>query len=286
MSLKDHFGHDRPLNSMYRILESAVTSGVTHFDLAPHYGPPHGAAEENFGRLLHGLHCRREEIVLSARSGNGPKSECLAGFGSRKFLMSSLHATLRRTGLDHVDVFYAHRYDPFTPVEETAAALESLVRQGKALYVGLSGYTLAAFRLVSEALNDLGTPVTACRVTYSVFDRWPEHALFSLLQEQGVGCVVDGALDLTGTTDPDGAEAADGEFLRRLESISGERGQTPVQCALSWTLRKQSVTSVLASPVSSGELVEHCAAAAQTHFTETHLSIIDGFIPELEKRRQ
>ncbi|WP_414170682.1 aldo/keto reductase [Streptoverticillium reticulum] len=274
VSLKNHFGHDRPLNSMHKILDTAVASGVTHFDLAPHYGPPYGGAEENFGRLLHGLRCRPEEIVVSARSGHGPQTRFLAGFGSRKVLMSSLHATLRRTGLDHVDIFYAHRYDPFTPVEETVTALDSLVRQGKALYVGLSGHTLATFRLVSEALSDLGTPVTACRMTYSILDRWPECGLFALLKEQGVGCVVDDALDL------------EGEFRRRLKSVSGERGQTSAQCALSWTLRKQSVTSALTSPASSEELEQYCAAAAQTYFTETHLSVIDSLLPGFEKPRQ
>ncbi|WP_414167545.1 aldo/keto reductase [Streptoverticillium reticulum] len=282
LSLEGQFGYDQAFQKMHNLLDAALQNGITHFDLSPHYGPPYGAAEENFGHLAHALPCRREELVVSTRSGLGTQPGPLVGFGSRKRLLSSLNATLRRTGLEYIDVFYAHRHDPLTPIEETASALDAAVRQGKALYVGLSGYSPAIAGKVSDLLRDLGTPVAAFRVTYSMLNRWPEYGLLSLLEQEGFGCVVEGALDFKRNASTHLSEAEMDRFWERLSSVAAQRGQSSSQCALSWVLRKPVVTSVLITPCSVRELLKYCAAAGQTRFTDSDVSTIDRCIPDRE----
>ncbi|MFF4740955.1 aldo/keto reductase [Streptomyces sp. NPDC001262] len=282
VSLEGQFGYDQAFQKMHNLLATAVQNGVTHFDLSPHYGPPYGAAEENFGQLARTLPCHREELVVSTRSGLGTQPGPLVGFGSRKRLLSSLNATLRRTGLEYVDVFYAHRHDPLTPIEETASALDAAVRQGKALYAGLSGYSPAIASKVSDLLRDLGTPVAAYRVTYSMLNRWPEYGLLPLLEQEGFGCVVEGALDFKRSSSTHLSEAELGRFWGCLSNVAAHRGQSSTQCALSWVLRRPVVTSALTTPSSSRELLKYCAAAGQTRFTDSDISAIDRCIPDQE----
>jgi L-glyceraldehyde 3-phosphate reductase len=290
-----NFGHDRPLESSRAIVRRAFDLGITHFDLANNYGPPYGSAEENFGRLLRAdLAPYRDELVISTKAGYdmwpGPYGE----WGSRKYLLSSLDQSLRRLGLEYVDIFYSHRFDPETPLEETMGALDTAVRQGKALYAGISSYSAAKTREAAATLDELGTPLLIHQPSYSMLNRWIEPELLDALGELGVGCIVFSPLAqgmLTGKYlegIPEGSRATrpyalSGELLsdetlakiRALGELAAGRGQALAQMALAWTLRDPRVTSTLIGASSVAQLEENVAALGRLGFTDDELAEID-----------
>jgi L-glyceraldehyde 3-phosphate reductase len=295
LGLWHNFGHDRPLEVQRAILRRAFDLGVTHFDLANNYGTPYGSAEENFGRLL-GLDFRpyRDELIVSTKAGwdmwPGPYGE----FGSRKYLLASLDQSLQRMGLEYVDVFYSHRLDPDTPLEETMGALDSAVRQGKALYAGISSYPPAQTREAAAILRAMGTPLLIHQPSYSMLDRWIEDGLLDALEETGSGTIVFSPLAQGVLTDkylhgiPAGSRAARGGSLsgeeitdevlarvRALDDIASGRGQTLAQMALAWVLRDPRVTSALVGASSVQQLEANVAALQQLEFSDDELLRID-----------
>jgi L-glyceraldehyde 3-phosphate reductase len=295
LGLWHNFGHDRPLDRSRAIVRRAFDLGVTHFDLANNYGPPYGSAEETFGILIRqDLRPFRDELVISTKAGYdmwpGPYGE----WGSRKYLLASLDQSLRRMGLEYVDIFYSHRFDPDTPLEETMGALDSAVRQGKALYAGVSSYAPGKTREAAAILEGLGTPLLIHQPSYSLLNRWIEEELLDTLGELGVGCIGFSPLAQGMLTDkylggiPDGSRASRNESLspdllndealsriRSLNEIALGRGQTLAQMALAWTLRDARVTSTLFG-ASSVEQLESCVAALdRLDFTPDELAEID-----------
>jgi len=295
LGLWHNFGHDRPLDRSRAIVRRAFDLGVTHFDLANNYGPPYGSAEETFGILIRqDLRPFRDELVISTKAGYdmwpGPYGE----WGSRKYLLASLDQSLRRMGLEYVDIFYSHRFDPDTPLEETMGALDSAVRQGKALYAGVSSYAPGKTREAAAILEGLGTPLLIHQPSYSLLNRWIEEELLDTLGELGVGCIGFSPLAQGMLTDkylggiPDGSRASRNESLspdllndealsriRRLNEIALGRGQTLAQMALAWTLRDARVTSTLFG-ASSVEQLESCVAALdRLDFSPDELAEID-----------
>jgi L-glyceraldehyde 3-phosphate reductase len=290
-----NFGHDRPLDTSRAIVRRAFDLGITHFDLANNYGPPYGSAEENFGRLFQSdLAAYRDELVISTKAGYdmwpGPYGE----WGSRKYLLASLDQSLRRLGLDYVDIFYSHRLDPATPLEETMGALDTAVRQGKALYAGISSYPAEQTREAAAILDGLGTRLLIHQPSYSMLNRWIEPDLLDALGELGVGCIVFSPLAqglLTGKYlegVPEGSRAArpysltrdqlSEETLAKIRALAGlaeRRGQTLAQMALAWTLRDPRVTSTLIGASSVAQLEENVAALGRLDFTEEELAEID-----------
>jgi L-glyceraldehyde 3-phosphate reductase len=295
LGLWQNFGHDRPLDTSRAIVRRAFDLGVTHFDLANNYGPPYGSAEENFGRLIHDdLRPYRDELVISTKAGYdmwpGPYGE----WGSRKYLLASLDQSLGRMGLEYVDIFYSHRFDPETPLEETMGALASAVRRGKALYVGISSYSAAKTREAAQMLDGLGTPLLIHQPSYSLLNRWIEPELLDALEELGVGCIGFSPLAQGMLTDkylqgiPEGSRASrdgslspklltDGamEKIRALNEIAQRRGQTLAQLALAWTLRDPRMTSTLVGASSVEQLESNVAATEQLDFTDEELAEID-----------
>jgi L-glyceraldehyde 3-phosphate reductase len=294
LGLWHNFGADRPLDTQRSILRRAFDRGVTHIDLANNYGPPAGAAEENFGRILAtDFRPYRDELVVSSKAGwymqDGPY-----GFGgSRKYLVASCDASLRRMGLDYVDIFYHHRPDPETPVEETVGALDHLVRSGKALYVGISSYSPALTRRAAEVARELGTPLTIHQPSYSMFNRWVEDELLSTCADEGLGVIAFSALAqglLTGKY-LDGVPAGSrlgerkmsGSFLteetleaiRALNGIAARRGQSLAQMAIAWVLRRPEVTSALIGASSVEQLDDSLDALDNLEFTDGELAEID-----------
>ncbi|GAA0218876.1 L-glyceraldehyde 3-phosphate reductase [Saccharothrix mutabilis subsp. mutabilis] len=294
LGLWHNFGHDKALDTQRAILRRAFDLGVTHFDLANNYGPPPGSAEENFGRLFaEDLAPHRDEILISTKAGyhmwEGPYGE----WGSRKHLVSSLDRSLRRLGLDHVDIFYHHRPDPDTPLEETMAALDHVVRQGKALYVGVSNYSADQTRAAAAILRDLGTPLLIHQPSYSMVNRWIEDGLLAALDEVGAGSIAFSPLAQGVLTDrylggiPEGSRAAGpSPFLgsanldeatlgkvKALNDIAARRGQTLAQMAIAWVLR--SVTSALVGASSVRQLEDNVAATANLDFSTAELSDIE-----------
>jgi L-glyceraldehyde 3-phosphate reductase len=300
LGLWQNFGHDRPLDSSRAIVRRAFDLGVTHFDLANNYGPPYGSAEENFGRLMrHDLEPFRDELVVSTKAGYdmwpGPYGE----WGSRKYLLASLDQSLGRIGLDYVDIFYSHRFDPDTPLEETMGALDTAVRQGKALYVGISSYSAKHTAEAAQILRDLGTPVLIHQPSYSMLNRWIEDELLDTLEGEGVGCIVFSPLAQGMLTDrylrgiPEGSRASrDGSLspglitdeavakIRALNEIAARRGQTLAQMALAWTLRDPRVTSTLVGVSSVEQLETNVAALEHLDFTSEELAEIDRYATE------
>ncbi|MFT4123248.1 MAG: aldo/keto reductase [Microbacteriaceae bacterium] len=300
LGLWNNFGHDRPFEVQRDILRTALDLGVTHIDLANNYGPPPGGAEERFGRMLAAdLAPYRDELVISTKAGYGmPNREGLVGpyqdGGSRKHLLSSLDASLRRMGLDHVDVFYSHRPDPDTPVEETMGALATAVQQGKALYVGISNYDPEQTRAAHAALAALGVPLTIHQPRYSMFDRRNEP-LFPVLEELGTGAIVFSPLEQGLLTDryidgtiPTGSRAAEGRWLtpgpiselylgrvRALGEIAAGRGQSLAQLAICWTLRQRAVASALVGASSAAQLRDTVAALDAPALTAEELAAIE-----------
>jgi L-glyceraldehyde 3-phosphate reductase len=279
------------------IVRRAFDLGITHFDLANNYGPPYGSAEENFGRLLaHDLAPYRDELVISTKAGYdmwpGPYGE----WGSRKYLLASLDQSLRRLGLDYVDIFYSHRFDPDTPLEETMGALDAVVRQGKALYVGISSYSAAKTREAAAILRAFGTPLLIHQPSYSMLNRWIEPELLDALEDEGAGCIVFSPLAQGVLTDrylngiPEGSRASEESSLtpgmltegmlskaRALAEIAAGRGQSLAQMALAWTLRDPRVTSALIGASSVDQVEANVAALGGLDFSAAELAEIDQF---------
>jgi L-glyceraldehyde 3-phosphate reductase len=297
LGLWHNFGHDRPLDAGRAIVRRAFELGITHFDLANNYGPPYGSAEENFGRLLaQDLAPYRDELVISTKAGYdmwpGPYGE----WGSRKYLLASLDQSLRRLGLDYVDIFYSHRFDPETPLEETMGALDTAVTQGKALYVGISSYSAAKTRDAAAILRVLGTPLLIHQPSYSMLNRWIEPELLDALEDEGAGCIVFSPLAQGVLTDrylngiPEGSRASQESSLspgmlteetlskvRALAEIAAGRGQSLAQMALAWTLRDPRVTSALIGASSVDQLEANVAALEGLEFTAAELAEIDRY---------
>jgi L-glyceraldehyde 3-phosphate reductase len=290
-----NFGGDRPLETSRAIVRRAFDLGITHFDLANNYGPPYGSAEETFGVLLaKDLRPFRDELVISTKAGYdmwpGPYGE----WGSRKYLLASLDQSLRRMGLEYVDIFYSHRFDPDTPLEETMGALDSAVRAGKAVYAGISSYSAEKTREAAGILRDLGTPLLIHQPSYSMLNRWIEPDLLDALGELGVGCIAFSPLAQGMLTDkyldgiPEGSRASwpssfsptllTDEALARIRSlneIAAGRGQTLAQMALAWVLRDERVTSALVGASSVAQLEQNVAALDRLGFTDDELAEID-----------
>ncbi|TMK33238.1 MAG: L-glyceraldehyde 3-phosphate reductase [Actinobacteria bacterium] len=300
LGLWQNFGHDRPLETSRGIVRRAFDLGVTHFDLANNYGPPYGSAEENFGQLFRSdLAPYRDELIISTKAGYdmwpGPYGE----WGSRKYLLASLDQSLGRLGLDYVDIFYSHRFDPETPLEETMGALDRAVRGGKALYAGISSYSAAKTRDAVAILRDLGTPLLIHQPSYSMLNRWIEPELLEVLGDEGVGCIVFSPLAQGMLTDkyldgvPEGSRASRHGSLspdlitdqtlakiRGLNEIAARRGQTLAQMAIAWTLRDPRVTSALVGASSVEQLDANVAAVDNLDFTDDELDEIDGYATE------
>jgi L-glyceraldehyde 3-phosphate reductase len=297
LGLWQNFGGDRPLETSRAIVRRAFDLGITHFDLANNYGPPYGSAEETFGRLLEqDLRPYRDELVISTKAGYDMWPGPYGDHGSRKYLLSSLDQSLRRMGLDYVDIFYSHRFDPDTPLEETMGALDSAVRQGKALYVGISSYSPAKTREAAAILRDLGTPLLIHQPSYSLLNRWIEGGLLDALTDVGAGCIVFSPLAQGMLTDkylngiPEESRAArDGSLspellsdealarIRSLDEIAQGRGQSLAQMALAWTLRDPRVTSTLIGASSVEQLEANVGALERLDFSPEELAEIDRY---------
>ncbi|MFC4148174.1 L-glyceraldehyde 3-phosphate reductase [Micromonospora mangrovi] len=296
LGLWHNFGPDRPFDRQRDIVRRAFDLGITHFDLANNYGPPPGAAEENFGRLLAGdLKPYRDELVISSKAGYdmwlGPYGE----WGSRKYLISSLDQSLRRLGLDYVDIFYSHRFDPDTPLEETMGALDAVVRSGRALYVGISNYTSEQTTRAAAILRDLGTPLLIHQPSYSMLNRWTEDdGLLDTLEQVGAGCIAYSPLAQGLLTDrylggiPADSRVRTSVFLnesdldaekmatiRALGAIAERRGQSLAQLALAWALRDPRMTSLIIGASSVGQLEGNVAALDNLDLSAEELTEID-----------
>ncbi|MEU6999938.1 L-glyceraldehyde 3-phosphate reductase [Nonomuraea sp. NPDC046570] len=294
LGLWHNFGDDRPLDNSRAILRRAFDLGVTHFDLANNYGVPYGSAERNFGRIFREDFARyRDELVISTKAGwdmwPGPYGE----FGSRKYLLASLDQSLERMGLEYVDVFYSHRPDPETPLEETMGALDRAVRSGKALYAGISSYDPEMTAQAARIMREMGTPLLIHQPSYSMINRWIEDGLLDTLEEEGMGCIVFSPLAQGLLTDryldgvPAGSRAATSGFLtveeaerdrdlaRALNEVAADRNQSLAQMALSWALRDQRVTSVLIGASSVAQLEANVDCVNGPAFTEDELAAID-----------
>ncbi len=295
LGLWHNFGDDRPLDTQRAILRRAFDRGVTHFDLANNYGPPYGSAEINFGRLLReDFAAYRDELIISTKAGWDMWPGPYGDHGSRKYLLASLDQSLTRMGLDYVDIFYHHRFDPNTPLEETMGALDAAVRQGKALYVGVSSYSDARTREALAILRSLGTPLLIHQPSYSMLNRWIEDRLLDVLDQEGVGCIAFSPLAQGLLTDrylhgiPEGSRAAHDTSLspemlseanlthvRALSAMAAERGQTMAQLAIAWALRDPRVSSVVLGASSVAQLDDNLAALEHPNFTDEELRRID-----------
>jgi L-glyceraldehyde 3-phosphate reductase len=297
LGLWHNFGDDRPLDTQRAIIRRAFDLGITHFDLANNYGPPYGSAESNFGTVLRtDLAGYRDELVISTKAGYdmwpGPYGE----WGSRKYLLASLDASLARMGLDYVDIFYSHRFDPDTRIEETMGALDAAVRAGKALYAGISSYSPQRTREAAAILRDLGTPLLISQPSYSMLNRWIEDGLLDALEDADAGCIAFSPLAQGVLTDrylhgvPEGSRASQHRFLspgqltgdvmervRALNDIAARRGQTLAQLALAWTLRDPRMTSTLVGASSVAQLENNVAALDRLDFSPAELAEIDQY---------
>jgi L-glyceraldehyde 3-phosphate reductase len=295
LGLWQNFGADRPLETCRSIVRRAFDAGITQFDLANNYGPPPGAAEEMFGRILAtDLRAHRDELVVTTKAGYdmwpGPYGE----WGSRKYLLASLDQSLRRLGLEYVDIFYSHRFDPDTPLHETMGALDTAVRQGKALYAGISSYSPAKTREAAAILDALGTPLLIHQPSYSMLNRWIEDGLLDALGELGVGCITFSPLAQGMLTDryldgvPADSRAAANKSLdpamisdealshiRALNEIAAARGQSLAQMALAWTLRDPRVTTTLIGASSVAQLEANVGALDRLGFSDDELAAIE-----------
>ena len=299
LGLWHNFGHDTPHATKRAMCQTAFDLGITHFDLANNYGNPAGAAERTFGRVLAGeLKHHRDELFISTKAGytmwDGPYGD----WGSRKYLVASLNQSLQRMGLEYVDIFYHHRPDPQTPLTETMRALDHLVRQGKALYVGISNYPLAQAQEAVKILNDLGTPCVIHQPRYSMFERSAEEGLLDFLQTEGVGSIAFSPLAGGQLTDrylngipadsraasssrflqPEQLTAARLEKIRQLNTIAEERGQKLSQMALAWVLREEKVTSVLIGASKTAQLDDAVGMLQNRHFSTEECAAIDAIL--------
>lgn len=299
LGLWHNFGDATLIENSRQLLQRAFDLGITHFDLANNYGPPPGSAERNFGRILQEDFLPwRDELIVSTKAGytmwDGPYGD----WGSRKYLLASLDQSLKRTGLEYVDIFYHHRPDPETPLQETMKALDHLVRQGKALYVGLSNYPAELARKAIDILDDLGTPCLIHQPKYSMFERAPEEGLLDVLQEKGVGCIPFSPLAGGQLTNrylngiPADSRAASGsqflnpdliteeklEKVRKLNALAESRGQKLSQMALAWVLRHEEVTSVLIGASKTAQIDDAVGMLENRQFTAEELSLIDQIL--------
>ncbi|HAT1648231.1 TPA: L-glyceraldehyde 3-phosphate reductase [Raoultella planticola] len=299
LGLWHNFGDETRVETSRQLLRHAFDLGITHFDLANNYGPPPGSAESNFGRILREDFLPwRDELIISSKAGytmwDGPYGD----WGSRKYLVASLDQSLKRMGLEYVDIFYHHRPDPETPLQETMRALDHLVRQGKALYVGLSNYPLEQAAEAVRILNDLGTPCLIHQPKYSMLERWVEGGLLDFLQAEGVGSIAFSPLAGGQLTDrylqgiPADSRAASGsrflqaeqlteaklEKVRQLDALAGARGQKLSQMALAWVLREEKVTSVLIGASKTTQLDDAVGMLANRHFSAEECAAIDAIL--------
>ncbi len=300
LGLWQNFGDDRSMDTQRSILRRAFDLGITHFDLANNYGPPYGSAETNFGRVMaEDFRRYRDEMVISSKAGYDMWPGPYGDHGSRKYLHASLDQSLHRMGLEYVDIFYSHRFDPDTPLEETMGALDSAVRQGKALYAGISSYSAQRTREAVEIMNGLGTPLLIHQPSYSMLNRWIERDLLDVLGETGLGCIVFSPLAQGMLTSkylngvPEGsrasrdtslnAEMLNEDNLRRIRGlgeIATSRGQSLAQMALAWALRDERVTSVLIGASSVDQLEQNIGALERLEFEDAELAEIDTFAVE------
>jgi L-glyceraldehyde 3-phosphate reductase len=295
LGLWQNFGGTTPYENARDMVLKSFDAGITHFDLANNYGPPYGSAEENFGRILAtDLAGHRDELIVSTKAGYdmwpGPYGE----WGSRKYLLASLDQSLKRMGLEYVDIFYSHRYDPETPLDETMRALETAVKSGRALYAGISSYGPDKTREAAALLRELGTPCLIHQPSYSMLNRWVEQGLLEVLEQEGIGCIAFSPLAqgllttkyLNGV--PDSSRASrDGSFrkamlsernlgqVRALNDIAGQRGQTLAQMALAWVLRQPAITSALIGASSWPQIKECLGALQNLKFSAAELKRID-----------
>lgn len=299
LGLWHNFGHVDQFEIGKEILETAFDHGITHFDLANNYGPPPGSAEENFGKILkQSFSSYRDELIISTKAGYlmwpGPYGE----WGSKKYLVASLDQSLQRMGLEYVDVFYSHRPDPNTPLEETMGALDLIVRQGKALYVGISSYSAQDTKRAVDILTDLGTPCLIHQPRYNMMDRWVENDLLDVLDEEGIGCIPFSPLEqgiltskyLKGIPDNSRAAKSTGflqldqvtnekvEKARRLNEIAIQRRQTLAQMAVAWLLKDERITSVLVGVSSKQQLLDNLGALENKTFSTTELQEIEDIL--------
>ena len=300
LGLWQNFGQEKPLEEQKKIIFRAFDLGITHFDLANNYGhPARGLAETNFGKILHDdMKQYREQMLVSTKAGYDFWPGPYGNWGSRKYLFSSLDASLKRLQLEYVDIFYHHRPDPETPLEETMEALSDMVRQGKALYVGISNYGAAEAKKAIDILRANKTPCLIHQPRYNMFERWVEDGLLDVLGEEGVGCIAYSPLAQGALTDkylkgiPEGSRASRSgttvggrylseerlEKIRRLNEIASGRGQSLAQMALVWVLRRPEVTSVLIGASSTKQLEDNAAALGNLKFTNDELAAIDEIL--------
>jgi len=295
LGLWQNFGDGRPIEDQRAVIRRAFDLGVTHFDLANNYGPPYGSAEINFGRIMReDLRPYRDELIISTKAGYDMWPGPYGDHGSRKYLLASLDQSLHRLGLEYVDIFYSHRFDPDTPLEETMGALSSAVQQGKALYAGISSYSAERTTEAVALLRQMGVRLLIHQPSYSLLNRWIEGGLLDVLGREGVGCIAFSPLaqgvltgkylngvpagsraSLNGSLSADQIAPATLAHVRALNEIARSRGQTLAQMALSWVLRDQRVTSALIGASSVAQLEENLAAAGHTDFTADELAAID-----------
>jgi L-glyceraldehyde 3-phosphate reductase len=302
LGLWHNFGGVDDFDNARAMVHRAFDLGITHFDLANNYGPPYGSAEETFGRILaQDLAAYRDQLIISSKAGWDMWPGPYGDFGSRKYLIASLDQSLRRLGLDYVDIFYHHRPDPATPLEETMGALDSIVRQGKALYAGISAYSPEETRRAAGILGRLGTPCLIHQPRYSMFDRRIEDGLLETLGEEGIGCIVFSPLEQGLLTDKylagipadsraakehgylDRNEITDGKLarVRQLGELAADRGQTLAQMALAWVLRHPTMTSVLFGASRVGHVEDAVAALSWREFSTAELQEIDGILNQM-----
>jgi L-glyceraldehyde 3-phosphate reductase len=300
LGLWHNFGDDKPLETQRAILRRAFDRGVTHIDLANNYGPPYGSAESNFGKVFaQDFRPYRDELVISTKAGYDMWPGPYGDGGSRKYLLGSLDQSLARMGLDHVDIFYSHRFDPETPLEETMGALDTAVRSGRATYAGISSYSPERTREAAAIMRDLGTPLVIHQPSYSMLNRWVEEGLLDVLEEEGIGCIAFSPLAQGMLTDryldgiPKDSRAAQGKSLdpgllteesqahvRALNGIAKRRGQSLAQMALAWLLRDERVTSVLIGASSVAQLDANLDSLDRLGFDDAELAEIDRYAVE------
>jgi L-glyceraldehyde 3-phosphate reductase len=295
LGLWQNFGDGKPISDQREIVRRAFDLGVTHFDLANNYGPPYGSAEINFGQIMReDLRPYRDELIISTKAGYDMWPGPYGQWGSRKYLLASLDQSLRRMGLEYVDIFYSHRFDPDTPLEETMGALDAAVRSGKALYAGISSYSAERTVDAAALLRRMGTPLLIHQPSYSMINRWIEGGLLDVLGREGIGCIAFSPLaqgvltgkylggvpkgsraSLNGSLSADQLSERTLAHVRALNDIARSRGQTLAQMAISWVLRDPRVTSALIGASSVAQLEENLAAAGHTDFSNEELTAID-----------
>ena len=305
LGLWHNFGETDDHQNAVLLLRKAFDLGVTHFDLANNYGPPYGAAETTFGKIFkRDFRNYRDELIISTKAGWDMWPGPYGNFGSRKYLIASLDQSLQRMGLEYVDIFYHHRPDPITPLEETMGALDHIVRQGKALYVGISQYDAHLTAKASQMLNDMGTPLLIHQPRYSMFDRWVEDGLLDELGQQGVGAIAFSPLEQGILTSKyldglpgDSRAVRDGRYLkpdeiteeilkkvRALDEVARNRGQSLAQMAIAWLLKDPRITSVLVGASKVQQLIDNVAATSQIEFSSEELSAIENILMDSDSK--